>query len=164
MKPFLNRYIATSLFIALGIFFLSYQLRREPMYQLEKTIEPILQSKNLSNAYSENYLNSIKERYSLAQHHDSLLAPCLTTISDDSIFLISLQQIISVSNNSYADFPNVTLEKDTLLVRFHAKAKKNFDIIVLLVKENEHFVFSDISNLNLLLYFHPEYQKAFIVE
>ncbi len=164
MKAHLNIYTFTSLSIAIGLFFVSYQLRKEPMYQLKKTIESVFKSENLSSAYSPKYLNSVKQIYNLGQFQDSLSHPNPTIISDDSIFLISLQQIISASNNSYADFPIVILKKDTLIVHFHAKAKKNFDIVIKLVKEKGYFVFSEISNLHLLLYFHPEYRKAFTAE
>ena len=165
MKIFFNIYLLTAVVISLFIFFFSYQLRLQPMYQFKIVGEKFFVGKNFSNAYSTDYLHQLKTAYfhQPLKGSDSIYnASWVNSIPNDSIFSISFQQIVKAGFLGYFDFPTITSEnQNTLVSRFHVKAQKNFDIVITLKKMNNDFVCHKIENLPLLLYYYPDNRKAF---
>lgn len=167
MKQVLSIYLLTSMLISIGLFYFSYKLRLQPMYELRKLMEPAAREENLSHIYSLDYIAKIKAAYFEPRNSTGLsfLKPELaSSIPNDSIFVISLRQIIASGTQSYSDFPTVKFgnaTKDTLFCSFHVKAKENFDVTVTLKKTEGKYLFNDISNLPILLHYYPENLKAF---
>lgn len=165
MKGLFNIYLLTSIVISIGVFFISSRLRHQPINQLKETLQKALSGKDLSHDYSAEYIRMVKEAYFPKGYSNSVsfLKPeIIDRIPDDSFFIISLRQLITKGAQESNDLPTAEFEGENMLISsFHVKAKKNFDIIVTLKKVGGRYVFSKISNLYLLLYYHPENRKIF---
>jgi hypothetical protein len=161
VKNIINIYFFIALTIAGVLFFLSLQLRNQPVYKFLQITRQAYRGENLSEIYSDDYLITIKRHYFYPSNHldDSIQ---VEKIPRDSIFLISLQQIVFAGIHESNQFPTVNSVKgDDIVCRLHVKARKNFDIVIRLKKRNSSYIFSEISNLNLFLDYYPDSRKAF---
>lgn len=165
MKNIFNIYCCIAIAIAGILFFLSFELRDQPAYKFSQIAHQAFRGENLSSIYSDSYLDTIKKYYFYQADHtnDSTFnSEVAEKIPKDSIFLISLQQIVLAGIHDSNQFPTVTSgEGDGIVCRLHVKARKNFDIVLQLKKVNQSYVLDKISNLNLFLDYYPSKRKAF---
>ncbi len=161
MKSIFNVYTLIAIALSAFLFFLSYQLRQQPVYLFLKVAHQAYNKDELSKMYSAGYINSVKKNYFPLS--DSLYSSVAAeTIPDDSLFLISLQQMVRLGIHESNQFPTVVYENgDDIVCRLHIKAKENFDVVIRFKKINERYVFHEIANLNLLLDYYPDKRKAF---
>jgi uncharacterized protein YkuJ len=164
MKQLLNIYVGSAIAISIVIFTISYMLRQQPIYEMRKTILDAMSGQQLSQRYSAEYIGMVKEAYFHTGNKDTtnLKNDCVVNTPNDSIFLMSLKQIISACGGAAQDFPIVRFEENgTLKGKLYIREKENFYIDISFKKDGDKYIFDKISNISLLLHYHPEFRQQF---
>lgn len=130
----------------------AYYLRTRPIYFLQDTISHTLKSDKPSIYYSRKYIEKV---HCIFASNNTFASPIF--LSDDSLFLITLDQVIRSSNVATQDYPTAFFSSDTIISRFHVKSRKNFDVVFILTKADNHYLFANIYGLDTLLVYYPQY-------
>lgn len=111
--------------------------------------------------YTSNYINTVRKAYTNKLLFRDALMDSLP-IDNDFLFFLSLHQIINNFSVNANPYPLVIKKNnERLSCTFQMIAKRNFNLQIELKKEDNNYVFDKISNLTLLLDYHPEYLDVF---
>ena len=164
MKQLLNIHTLIALVFASVLFAFLYQLNRQPLRVAINTFNYAMEKSGDKPAYTNNYIKMVRSVYGQKLKQRNVLLDTMA-IDNDSLFMISLQQIVKNFSVNANPYPIVEQKKDeSLWCSFQMIARKNVTLRIQLKKVNESYVFNEISNLNMLLSYHPEYLADFVNE
>lgn len=126
-------------------------IRRQPVYYFVSETKKVFKSKGV---YTDSYLDSLKLYYQVVSSADKCYGEEMHSVSDDSLFLITLKQFTYDGIHASNQFPTCRYnESGEIVCKLHMKAKENFDLTIVLKKSSNRYIYSDIKGLQDYIHF-----------